>query len=111
MDKSEQFDLYMPSGVRLKKEYFRGYGKEELIPTIMSAFIFIILDAIIYIIGIRNIGVFFLVPICGVSAVAMMLVKGELNISPVDIIKMELSFIKSQKYYPYIAMDEWKHID
>ena len=33
--------------------------------------------------------------------------KGELNMSPIDFAKQEILFARSQKYYPYIAKQEW----
>lgn len=106
----ESMELYMPSGLKLKKEYFPGFGKEELIPTLISVFVFLIVDSMVFMAGIHNITILFFIPLFGVSAVGMMQVKGELNLSPVDIIKLEFQFAKSQKYYPYIAKNEWENI-
>lgn len=110
-EKTERMELYMPSGLKMKKEYFPGYGKDELIPTIIAAFVFLIIDSIVYMIGIRNITILLFIPLLGVGTVGMLLVKGELNLSPVDIIKLECRFIKSQKYYPYRAKNEWENIE
>lgn len=107
----ERMELYMPSGLKMKKEYFPGYGKNELIPTIISAFVFLIIDSIVYMIGIHNVTVLLFIPLLGVGTVGMLLVKGELNMSPVDVIKLEIRFIKSQKYYPYRAKNEWENIE
>ena len=111
LEEEQQKELYMPSGLKMKKEYFPGYGKNELIPTIVSVFIFLIIDCILFMVGHRNMGVLFFIPVIGVSIVAMMQIKGELNLSPVDIIKLEIQFAKSQKYYPYIAKNEWENIE
>lgn len=110
-ENTESKALYMPSGLKIKKEYFQGFGKEEMIPTIISAFIFLIVDSVLWMTGIHNITVMMAVPLLGVTAVAFMQIKGELNLSPVDIVKLEIRFAKSQKYYPYIAKDEWENID
>ena len=109
-EETERMELYMPSGVKLKKEYFPGFGKEEFIPTLISVFIFLIIDCLVFMAGIHNITILFFIPLLGVSAVGMMQIKGELNLSPTDIIKLDIQFLKSQKYYPYIAKDEWRNI-
>lgn len=103
--------LYMPSGLKMKKEYFQGFGKDELIPTVISAFILLIIDSVLFMLGIHNVTVLLFVPLLGATAVAFMQIKGELNLSPVDIIKLEIQFARSQKYYPYFAKDEWKDIE
>lgn len=110
-EETERMELYMPSGLKMKKEYFPGYGKNELIPTIIAAFVFLIIDSIVYMIGIQNVTILLFIPLLGVGTVGMLLVKGELNLSPVDIIKLEFRFMKSQKYYPYRAKNEWENIE
>ncbi|MCM1159474.1 MAG: hypothetical protein NC300_12490 [Bacteroidales bacterium] len=107
----ENRELFMPAGLKLKKEYFQGFGKDELIPTIVSAFVFLIMDALLYLAGIRNVTLLLFLPFMGTSTVAMLQIKGELNLSPLDIINLEIRFAKSQKYYPYRAKNEWENID
>lgn len=99
--------LYMPHGLKLKKEYFRGFGKEELIVTIIAAVIFLLLDAVIFILGNHSMGLMFFLPVIGTSIVGMMQIKGDLNMSPVDMIKQQIKFARDQKDYPYVKMDEW----
>lgn len=113
MDNEEDFkkELYNPPGIKLRKEYFQGFGKEELVPTIISVFVFIIIDAVIWMLGIHNMITIVFVPLIGVTTVAFLQIKGELNLSPVDIIKLEIKFANSQKDYPYIAENEWENIE
>lgn len=111
LEETETRELYMPSGLKMKKEYFPGFGKEELMPAILSVFIFLIMDSVIYLMGIHNITILFFIFLIGVSTAVMLQVKGELNLSPVDIIKLEIQFRRSQKYYPYIAKNEWENIE
>ena len=42
--------LYIPRGLKLRSEIFNGFGKEELIKSIISSIVFGIIDIIIYII-------------------------------------------------------------
>ena len=94
----------------MKKEFFRGFGKDELIPTIVVAVICIMFDCLLFIFGIHSVGVLFFVPVIGTSTVGMMLIKGELNLSPIDIIRLQIRFSKKQKFYPYVYQDEWEDI-
>lgn len=103
----ESRELYMPSGLRMKKEIFPGYTKDELIPTIIWGIIFVIIDCILFMCGNRSVGLLFFIPVIGVTSVAFVLIKGELNMSPIDFAKQEILFARSQKYYPYIAKQEW----
>lgn len=110
-DDDLQKELFMPSGLKLKKEIFPGFTKDEMKPTILSAVIFVMIDCILWMCGLKNFGVMFFIPMLGTPAVAFMYIKNELNLSPVDIIKMEIRFAREQKYYPYIAKDEWENIE
>lgn len=107
MEEKESKPLYMPYGLKLKKEYFRGFGKEELIVTIIAAVFFIGVDVVIYLLGNHNTGLLFFLPVIGTSIVGMLHIKGEMNTSPIDMIKQQLRFVEEQKFYPYIKMDEW----
>lgn len=104
----EHKELYMPSGLKMKKEIFQGFTKEEMIPTIIVALIFCIVDSVLFLVGVRNISVLFFIPVLGTTIVAFMQIKGEINLSPVDVIKLELAFAKDQRYYPYVAKNEWE---
>ncbi len=111
MEEKTGNELYMPSGLKMKKEYFSGFGKDELIPTVIAALGFLIVDCFLFLGGCKNVGLLFFVPVIGVSLIGMLQVKGELNLSPVDIINLEIQFRRSQKYYPYIAKNEWENIE
>lgn len=113
MEKEEhkQLGLYMPSGLKLKKEYFPGFTKDCLPSTIIAAIICVIIDCLLWLCGIHNFAVMLLLFGCGTTTVVFMQIKGELNLSPIDIIKLEVQFAKSQKFYPYIAKNEWENIE
>lgn len=103
--------LYMPAGLKMRKEYFQGFGKEELIPAVISAIVFCMMDAFLFMFGIRDVSILFFFPVLGVTAVVFMHIKGELNLSPIDIVRQELQFGKGQKIYPYVAKNEWESIE
>lgn len=113
LDNEEEYkkELYNPPGIKLRKEYFPGFGKEELVPTVISAFVFLIIDAVLWMMGNHNMVILVFIPLIGVTTVAFVQIKGELNLSMVDIIKLELEFVKSQKIFPYIAKNEWENIE
>lgn len=108
-DDMEYTPLYMPYGLRLTKEYFRGFGKSELIPTVIVFIVCCMIDSILFMFGVHAVGILFFVPVIGTSTVGMMLIKGELNLSPIDIIRLQIRFAKTQKYYPYVYKDEWNN--
>lgn len=110
-EENEKKELYMPVGLRMNKEIFPGFTKKELKNSIVGAMILIITECIFYIMGIRDIGTLFITFMVLITPVVFMQIKGEMNLSPVDIIKLEIEFVKSQKYYPYIARNEWKDIE
>lgn len=110
-DNEIKLELYNPSGLKLKEELFQGFAKECLPPTIISGVIFIIIDCIMWLCGIQDLAIMLFVVLCGVSTVVFMQIKGDLNLSPIDIIKLELEFSRSQKHFPYIAKNEWENIE
>lgn len=105
-----KYPLYMPSGLKLKKEYMRGFGNQELKATIIAGIIFFMVDGILFLCGIKSIGILFFVPLIGTSTVGMLFIKNDNNLSPVDLMKDMIFFSKSQKEYPYIAKNEWENI-
>lgn len=107
MEEEFKKELFIPSGLKLQKELFPGFTKRELKITLIVSIFFIIFSCLLYMFGIKKIELLFLFPLLGSTIVAFMQVKGELNLSPIDIIKIEIKFLKDQKYYPYIWKNEW----
>ncbi len=106
-DQEKKDGLYIPWGIKLEREYFYGYGKKELIITI----IFTLLGA--------GIGIFINLVTGNIIAAVLevlilptttvfCIVKNDCNISVVDQLKFMVDHAKEQKKYYYVQQDEWK---
>lgn len=103
----EKDTLYIPLGLKERNEFWDGFGKDEFIKALIFITFTGVIDIFIYIFK-RNIifsVVFILVSIGGSLA---MLTKDITNLSAVDQIENMIRFSKSQKYYPYRQLDEWR---
>ena len=90
----------MPSQIRLKTEFFDGYGVEELIKTIIVLAISIAIAYIIYLFTkVMLISTFFVIG-CVVIAVVFF-TKGRNNFSMADSITNMLKYELMQKCYKY----------
>lgn len=106
MEEKKKNALYIPQGLKTRVEIFEGYGKEELVKTIIVTVVAGFLDVLLYFIFKNTVVsvVFILVAIAGS---VMMLTKDKNNISVVDQVGFMVRFAKSQKVYKYKYLDEW----
>ena len=92
--------IKIPRQIRLKTEFFIGFGMEELIKTLIIGAIFGIISYIFYkITGQTIISTLIVIGAIAVSVIA--LVKGNNNFSMVDTIKNIIKFETNQKEYRY----------
>lgn len=107
MEEKKKNALYIPQGLKTRVEIFEGYGKEELVKTIIVTVVAGFLDVLLYFIFKNTVVsvVFILVAIAGS---VMMLTKDHTNISVVDQVGFMIKFERSQKKYPYKYQDEWR---
>lgn len=97
-DKKRQVKI--PRQIRLKTEFFVGFGMEELIKTIIVGAIAGVISYIFY--KITNQMIIATLIIIGAIIVSVVaLIKGNNNFSMVDIIKNIIKFEISQKEYRY----------
>lgn len=90
----------IPRQIRLKTEFFVGFGMEELIKTIIVGVIMAILSFIFYkITGQTLIATMLVIGAMVISVIA--LIKGNNNFSMLDIIKNIVRFEFMQKEYKY----------
>lgn len=90
----------IPRQIRLKTEFFVGFGMEELIKTIIVGVIMAILSFIFYkITGQTLIATMLVIGAMVISVIA--LIKGNSNFSMLDIIKNIVRFEFMQKEYKY----------
>jgi len=99
-------NLYIPVNIRIRFEFFDGYGIAELVPTIIAALIsgFIALIAHILTGGTVLSVLIVLVTIAGSI---MVFTKGENNQSMTDQIGHIVRFMREQRVYKYFYTDEW----
>ena len=107
MEEKKKNALYIPQGLKTRVEIFDGYGREELVKTILVTGVAGVTDILLYLIFKNTVVsvVFILVAIAGS---VMMLTKDHTNISVVDQVGFMIKFARSQKKYPYKYQDEWR---
>ena len=103
---NEKDNLYIPQGLKVGKEYFDGFGKEEMIRSLVIFFILITINGLIFLFK-RNVMIFIVIMFVSGSASIMITQKDKSNISVYDQVKYMIRFHKSQKYYPYKYLPEW----
>ena len=98
--------LYIPQGLKKKREYFAGYGRYEFTITVIATLITIGICVLIYFItGSLVAAIFILLAVP--STTVLFVVKNESNISVVDQIKFMMDHAREQKKYYYVYQDEW----
>ena len=106
MEEKKKNPLYIPQGLKTRVEIFDGFGKEELMKTILVTIGAGILDVIYYLIF-KNTVVSIVTILVAMAGSVMMLTKDHSNISVVDQVGFMVRFARSQKIYPYKYLDEW----
>ncbi len=92
--------IKIPTEIKLKTEFFDGYGMQELVKTIIVGAVASIVAYIVYLFTHQTLfSTFFVLGAIVVSVVA--LIKGNNNFSMVDSIKNLIKFIIMQKEYKY----------
>ena len=103
----EEDKLYIPMGLKEKKEHFSGFGNDELLKSLITILGLNVLNLIIFL-SIKNTtfsSVYFLTSL---GASVMFYTKDSVNLSMYDKLRNSISFIKSQKKYEYVYLDEWR---
>ncbi len=105
---NENEKLYIPSNVKVRLEFFKGYGVKELIATGIVAVALIPISIIAYNLGNQNYLLPVLIEMFGVVATVVATTKDENNLCIVSQIKYMIDFAKSQKKYDYEYYDKWR---
>ena len=107
---NEETKLYIPSNVKTRLEFFKGYGVKELITTILVAIGLIpITIAVYYIKGSNNYIIPVLIEIIGVVATVVATTKDDNNLCVVNQIKYMIDFAKMHKKFEYKYYDKWRN--
>lgn len=101
MENNKKQQVKIPRQIRLKTEFFVGFGMEELIKTLIVGVISGIVAYLFYLFTGKTI-VATLIVIGAIVVSVVSLIKGNNNFSMVDTIKNILKFETMQKEYRYI---------
>ena len=105
---NEDTKLYIPSNVKVRMEFFKGYGVKELVITIIVAGALIPISIIAYYLGNQNYLIPVLIEMFGVVATIVATTKDENNLCMVNQVKHMIDFAKTQKKYEYEYYDKWR---
>ena len=93
-------NIKIPTEIKLKTEFFDGYGMQELIKTIIVGVISSIISYIIFLFTRQTLySTFIVLGIIVITVIA--LIKGQNNFSMIDTIKNIIKFNLMQKEYKY----------
>lgn len=98
--------LYIPQGLRYKREYFAGYGFKEFQTTIIATILTAVLSVVVFMFS-SNLVIAVLLFLMIPSTVVVAIVKNDSNVSVADQISFMLTYAKEQKRYDYVYQDEW----
>lgn len=107
MNNEDEYKLYIPSNVKTRMEFFKGYGVKELISTIIIFACLLPISLIIY-----KLKENFLLPVViefiGVAGTIISTAKDENNLCVINQIKFLIDFAKIQKQYRYKYFNKWR---
>lgn len=99
--------LYIPSNVKTRFEFIKGFGFKELTATSIVVAVLLLIAFIIHSIT-NNLIVAVLIVLIGTSAMIIISAKDTNNLSVLDMIKNMLEFANMQKLYEYKYFDKWR---
>lgn len=105
-EKNNREALYIPAGVKNRKEYFSGFGREELLSTVKAAAFIIVAALAAFLFTGVYLNAFFVL-LAGMTVVVIMLTKNAINISAVDSMRFVYEFYNSRQSYPYVYKNEF----
>ena len=103
----EKNTLYIPMGVKTENELFPGFGKRQLLQATLSSAGFLLVGLFLWAVT-KNVTMAVILILAGIIGSVMMTTKDQSNLSVVDQVMNMIRFAKSQKYYPYRYMNEWR---
>jgi hypothetical protein len=98
--------LFIPQGMKAKREWFQGFGQRELIRTTYATIGLLILALLVYVISGQTLYIIGIL-IFGETGIVMMLTRTpESNISAFDQVVYGIEYFRSQQKYYYKQMKE-----
>lgn len=98
--------LYIPVGVKPEAEFFRGFGRKQLIQASVGSVGFGIIAVLLRLIT-GSITTAMITALSGIAGSIMMTAKDQNNLSVVDQVCSMIRFARSQKVYLYHYGKEW----
>ena len=103
---ANEINLYIPTGVKATNELFNGFGKRELLQSVIGSLFGGAIAALLWLIA-GNVALTVVAVLTGIFGSVMMCTKDQNNQSVVDQIRNMIRFYHSQQIYPYRMLDEW----
>ncbi len=98
--------LYIPNNVKTKSEIFEGFGKHEIIQTLISTTAIISIAFLIFAVN-HNTTFLIVFILTGIAGSVMCTTKDKNNQSVYDQLKNMVNFERTQQKYEYKYMKEW----
>ena len=98
--------LYIPVGVKPEAEFFRGFGRKQLIQAAIGSIGFGIIAVLLYLLT-SSVTTAMITALSGIAGSIMMTAKDQNNLSVVDQVCSMIRFARSQKVYLYRYGKEW----
>lgn len=102
-----EYKLYIPSNVKTRMEFFKGYGVKELIPTIIVFLCLFPICFLIYKIK-GNLLLPVVIEFIGVSGTIISTYKDANNLCVTRQIKFLIEFAKTQKQFKFKYFNKWR---
>ncbi len=98
--------LYIPNNVKTRSEIFEGFGKAEILQTLLATVIILSVAFLIFSIN-QSVSFLIVFILVGIAGSVMCVTKDKNNQSVVDQLKNMLRFAREQQKYKYKYMKEW----
>lgn len=99
--------LYIPMGVKPEAEFFKGFGKKQMIQAAIGSLCCGVIALILWLTT-QSVTTTMIAALTGIAGSVMMTAKDQSNLSVVDQIGNMVRFAKSQKKYTYRYGKEWE---
>ena len=107
-DKKINTKLYIPTNVKIRFEFIRGFGIQELVITAIVVAFLIGIAFLIYSFT-NQLIIPVLIVLLGGATMIIITAKDTSNLSVLDMIKNMLEFASMQKIYEYKYFDKWRN--
>lgn len=103
----EDEKLYIPMGVKTEAEIFPGFGKKQLLQSVIGSLGAGVVSAFVWLLS-QSVTATIIGILTGIVGSVMMTTRDQNNLSVVDQVQNMVRFAKSQKFFPYRYGDEWR---